>query len=57
MNARAASATRTGHLAVRGIRMYHEIHGEGGGVPLVLLHGGGSTIDVTPRSATTTCAG
>ncbi len=37
----------TGHAAVNGIRVYYEIHGLPGGVPLVLLHGGGSTIDVT----------
>lgn len=36
-----------GHASVNGIRMYYEIHGEEGGVPLVLLHGGGSTIGVT----------
>ncbi|MCI0506244.1 MAG: alpha/beta hydrolase [Gammaproteobacteria bacterium] len=32
---------------VNGIRMYYEIHGQADGAPLVLLHGGGSTIDVT----------
>lgn len=37
----------SGHAPVNGISMYYEIHGRGGGVPLVLLHGGGSTIDVT----------
>ena len=36
-----------GHAPVNGIRMYYEIHGRAGGVPLVLLHGGGSTIGVT----------
>ena len=36
-----------GHAPVNGIRMYYEIHGRAGGIPLVLLHGGGSTIDVT----------
>src|SRR5262245_45206241 len=36
-----------GHAPVNGIRMYYEIHGPASGVPLVLLHGGGSTIDVT----------
>jgi pimeloyl-ACP methyl ester carboxylesterase len=32
---------------VNGISMYYEVHGRGNGVPLVLLHGGGSTIEVT----------
>lgn len=36
-----------GHAPVNGIRMYYEVHGRGEGVPLVLLHGGGSTIEVT----------
>src|SRR5438874_12424358 len=27
--------------------MYYEVHGRTDGVPLVLLHGGGSTIEVT----------
>ncbi len=37
----------SGHAPVNGISMYYEIHGSPTGVPLVLLHGGGSTIDVT----------
>lgn len=37
----------SGHAPVNGIRIYYEIHGQNEGVPLVLLHGGGSTIDVT----------
>jgi pimeloyl-ACP methyl ester carboxylesterase len=37
----------SGHAPVNGISMYYEVHGRGDGVPLVLLHGGGSTIDVT----------
>jgi pimeloyl-ACP methyl ester carboxylesterase len=37
---------KTGYLPVNGIQMYYEVHGDGG-TPLVLLHGGGSTIDVT----------
>jgi pimeloyl-ACP methyl ester carboxylesterase len=37
----------SGHAPVNGISMYYEIHGPPDGVPLVLLHGGGSTIDVT----------
>ncbi|MGH9163633.1 MAG: alpha/beta fold hydrolase [Vicinamibacteraceae bacterium] len=36
-----------GHAPVNGIRMYYEVHGRRDDVPLVLLHGGGSTIDVT----------
>lgn len=32
---------------VNGLKMYYEIHGRQGGTPLVLLHGGGSTIDST----------
>jgi pimeloyl-ACP methyl ester carboxylesterase len=37
----------SGHAPVNGIRMYYEVHGRREGEPLVLLHGGGSTIDVT----------
>jgi pimeloyl-ACP methyl ester carboxylesterase len=37
-----------GHYApINGITMYYELHGKTSGVPLVLLHGGGSTIEVT----------
>jgi len=35
-----------GYALVNGIRMYYEIHGSGG-MPLVLIHGGGSTIETT----------
>ena len=38
---------QSGHAPVNGIQMYYEVHGRRGGVPLVLLHGGGSTIEVT----------
>lgn len=39
-------APRTGAFAeVNGLRMYHEVHGAGS--PLVLVHGGGSTIETT----------
>ena len=34
-----------GYAPVNGIKMYYEIHG--GGIPLVLIHGGGSTIQTT----------
>jgi pimeloyl-ACP methyl ester carboxylesterase len=37
----------SGHAPVNGINMYYEVHGGNDGVPLVLLHGGGSTIEVT----------
>jgi pimeloyl-ACP methyl ester carboxylesterase len=37
----------SGHAPVNGISMYYEVHGRRDGVPLVLLHGGGSTIEVT----------
>ena len=37
----------SGHAPVNGIRMYYEVYGPAGGTPLVLLHGGGSTIEVT----------
>jgi pimeloyl-ACP methyl ester carboxylesterase len=34
-----------GLALVDGIRIYYEVHGNKDGIPLVLLHGGGSTID------------
>jgi pimeloyl-ACP methyl ester carboxylesterase len=34
----------TGYAPVNGVRMYYEIHGTGGGAPLVLLHGSFMTI-------------
>lgn len=37
----------SGHAPVNGIQMYYEVHGRRDGIPLVLLHGGGSTIEVT----------
>ncbi|EQA46696.1 alpha/beta hydrolase family protein [Leptospira broomii serovar Hurstbridge str. 5399] len=36
-----------GHLPIGEMRLYYEVHGKGEGVPLVLLNGGGSTIEVT----------
>jgi pimeloyl-ACP methyl ester carboxylesterase len=42
-----SSPATSGHLPVNGLQMYYEIHGSAGGTPLVLLHGGGSTIDST----------
>lgn len=37
----------SGRAPIHGIKMYYELHGRRVGVPLVLLHGGGSTIEVT----------
>jgi pimeloyl-ACP methyl ester carboxylesterase len=37
----------SGYAPVNGIRMYYEVHGRKDGIPLVLLHGGGSTIEST----------
>jgi hypothetical protein len=34
------------YASINGLKMYYEIHGTGG-TPLVLLHGGGSTIETT----------
>jgi len=36
----------SGYAPINGLNMYYEIHGEGR-IPLVLIHGGGSTIDST----------
>jgi pimeloyl-ACP methyl ester carboxylesterase len=41
--------TRTGYAPVNGLKLYFEIHGQArpGAVPLVLLHGGGDTIQTS----------
>jgi pimeloyl-ACP methyl ester carboxylesterase len=36
-----------GHAPVNGINVYYEIYGKEDGIPLLLLHGGGSTIEST----------
>lgn len=38
------ASAKSGFAPVNGIKMYYEIHGKGG-LPLVMIHGGGSTID------------
>lgn len=40
-----ATTPAAGHAPVNGIQMYYEIHGAGS--PLVLIHGGGSTIETS----------
>ena len=40
---RTAGSPTAGYATVNGLRMYYELHGDGG-TPLVLIHGGGSTI-------------
>jgi pimeloyl-ACP methyl ester carboxylesterase len=42
----ANAQVNTGYAPVNGIRMYYEIHGEGQ-TPVVLIHGGGSTIETS----------
>jgi len=42
----ANAQDRSGYAPVNGIRMYYEIHGKGG-MPVVLIHGGGSTIETS----------
>jgi pimeloyl-ACP methyl ester carboxylesterase len=42
------SQATTGYAPVNGLKMYYEVHGEGGaGRPLVLLHGGVMTIELS----------
>jgi len=47
MSTLASKPIESGRAPVNDIEMYYEVHGRGDGVPLVLLHGGGSTIEVT----------
>ncbi len=43
----SSTRNQTGYAPVNGLRMYYEIHGPASGVPLVLLHGGGDTIETS----------
>jgi len=43
----ANAQDRSGYVPVNGIRMYYEIHGSKDGMPVVLIHGGGSTIETS----------
>jgi pimeloyl-ACP methyl ester carboxylesterase len=58
LSAMLAVTASAEYASVNGLRMYYEIHGPADGTPLVLLHGGGSTIEATfgpvlPRFAKT----
>jgi pimeloyl-ACP methyl ester carboxylesterase len=44
MSAQATSATKSGHIEVKGVHYYYELHGKG--EPLLLLHGGLGSIDM-----------
>jgi len=41
-----AGPTETGYVPVNGLQMYYEIHGDGAGTPLLVLHGGLFNIDL-----------
>lgn len=43
----AAVPAARGYAPVNGLRLYYELHGPAGGTPLVLLHGGGSTLETS----------
>lgn len=40
----AMKKIESGYAPINGIKMYYEIHGDNSFIPLVLIHGGGSTI-------------
>jgi len=48
-----AGALERGYAPLNGLQLYYEIHGTPAkdGVPLVLLHGGGSTIETSAEVA------
>jgi pimeloyl-ACP methyl ester carboxylesterase len=43
----SSALQQTGYAPANGLRMYYEIHGPAGQLPLVLLHGGGDTIETS----------
>lgn len=45
INNKTMMKTSNGYASINGLKMYYEIYGEG--TPLVLVHGGGSTIQTT----------
>ena len=45
MLSQTTPGSTSGYASVNGSKMYYEIHGSG--MPLVLIHGGGSTIETS----------
>jgi pimeloyl-ACP methyl ester carboxylesterase len=43
----SAAPVASGYAPLNGLRVYYELHGPAGGTPLVLLHGGGSSIETS----------
>src|SRR4029453_2817378 len=43
----SSTCQQTGYAPVNGLRMYYEVHGPTGQMPLVLLHGGGEQIETS----------
>jgi pimeloyl-ACP methyl ester carboxylesterase len=43
----SSTLMKTGFAPVNGLQLYYEIHGPAGALPLVLLHGGGDTIETS----------
>src|SRR5687767_15945164 len=46
MGCEMSQSSRAGYASIHGLNLYYEIHGAGN-TPLLLLHGGGSTIETT----------
>jgi pimeloyl-ACP methyl ester carboxylesterase len=43
----SGTLNQSGYAPVNGLRMYYEVHGPASAVPLILLHGGGDTIETS----------
>ena len=57
--ATGCAAGQKGYAPVNGVRLYYEVHGPSGdsGIPLVLLHGGGSTSRRPSPASSPPCPG